>query len=303
MSFAGDVKTELCRLAMNRKCCVQAECYGILLYCNTFSAREIRIITENEALAQRLPVLFKKAFKITFDRLPEGEGKHVFAITDREKLEIIQQTFGGGPGSLALHINYGVLEERCCRVSFLRGAFLAGGSVTDPLKGYHLELVTSHRSVSREVYALLLDMEFSPKETERSGSSVLYFKQSNTIEDLLTTMGAPVSAMHIMEAKVEKDLRNSVNRRVNCETANLTKVVDAAMEQVAAIERLMDSELWITLPPKLRQTAKLRCDNPEATLTELAELCEPPVTKSAMNHRLRKLMALAGTLDQAETEL
>ena len=108
--------------------------------------------------------------------------------------------------------------------------------------------------------------------------------------------------MGIIEARLEKELNNNVNRRVNCETANLTKVVDAAMEQVAAIERLMDSELWTTLPPKLRQTAKLRCDNPEATLTELAELCEPPVTKSAMNHRLRKLMTLAGTLDSTDTE-
>ena len=141
--------------------------------------------------------------------------------------------------------------------------------------------------------SLLLDMGFSPKETTRSGSSVLYFKQSNSIEDLLTTMGAPVSAMHIMEAKVEKDLRNSVNRRVNCETANLTKVVDAAQEQVGAIEQLMDSAQWDELSPVLQQTAQLRRDNPEATLQELAELSDPPVSKSAINHRLRKLLALA----------
>jgi hypothetical protein len=200
MSFAGDVKTELCRIGMNRKCCVQAECYGILLYCNTFSANEIRIITENENLAQRLPVLFKKAFKITFDRLPEGEGKYIFAITDREKLEIIQQTFGGGPGALALHINFGVLEERCCRVSFLRGAFLAGGSVTDPLKGYHLELVTSHHSVSREMLALMREMDLEPKAAPRKGNAVVYFKQSDRIEDFLTTIGAPLSAMEAVGA-------------------------------------------------------------------------------------------------------
>ena len=110
MSFAGDVKTELCRGNVSRKCCAQAECYGILLYCNTFSPTEVRIITESDALAQRLPLLFKKAFKLTFDRLPDGEGKHIFSITDSKKLGVIQQAFGGDPGALALHINFGVLE-------------------------------------------------------------------------------------------------------------------------------------------------------------------------------------------------
>jgi len=263
-----------------------------LLYCNTFSAREIRIITENEALAQRLPVLFKKAFKITFDRLPEGEGKHVFAITDREKLEIIQQTFGGGPGSLALHINYGVLEERCCRVSFLRGAFLAGGSVTDPLKGYHLELVTSHHSVSREMLALMREMDLEPKAAPRKGNAVVYFKQSDRIEDFLTTIGAPLSAMEVMNAKVEKNLRGSVNRRVNCDAANLDKVVEAAMAQVNAIRRLEEQGMLITLPEKLREAALLRLAHPQDTLSQLAQRCDPPVTKSALNHRLRKLVEL-----------
>ena len=215
-------------------------------------------------------------------------------LSDAAKLRAVFEAFGFDLSrAVSLHLNRGLLEDDCCRSAFLRGAFLAGGSVTDPDKRYHLELVTSHRAVSRETYSLLLDMGFSPKETTRSGSSVLYFKQSNSIEDLLTTMGAPVSAMHIMEAKVEKDLRNSVNRRVNCETANLTKVVDAAQEQVGAIEQLMDSAQWDELSPVLQQTAQLRRDNPEATLQELAELSDPPVSKSAINHRLRKLLALA----------
>lgn len=119
----------------------------------------------------------------------------------------------------------------------------------------------------------------------RTGNQVIYFKQSDYIEDFLTMLGAPVCAMGIMEAKVEKDLRNGVNRRVNCETANLTKVVDAAQEQLAAIRLLQRNGLLETLPEKLRQTAMLRVDNPEATLQELAEMTEPPLTKSAMNHR------------------
>lgn len=190
MSFAGEVKTELCRVPLGRKCCIQAEAYGVLLYCNTFSPGEIRIITENEAFAQRLPILFKKAFRVTFDHLPEGEGKQVFSITAQKKIEEIQQTFGVDRGALALHVNFAVLEESCCRAAFLRGSFLAGGSVTDPRKGYHLELATSHHSVSREVLALMREQELEPKAAQRKGNTVIYFKQSNRIEDFLTCVGA-----------------------------------------------------------------------------------------------------------------
>ena len=219
MTFGGEVKNELCRLEVHKKCCAQAEAYGVLLYCNTFSGDEVRIVTEHEAFAQRLPVLFKKAFRLTFDRLPQGEGKYIFSIQDPGKLETIHQTYGSDRTALALHINFAVLEEACCRASFLRGAFLAGGSVTDPRKGYHLELATSHHSVSREMLALMREEDFSPKDAQRKGNSVIYFKQSESIENFLTAVGAPLSAMEVMNAKLEKDLRGSVNRRVNCDAA------------------------------------------------------------------------------------
>ena len=292
MSFAGEVKNELCRGAVSRKCCAQAECYGILLYCNTYTPEEIRIVTENEAFAQRLPALFRKAFKLTFDRLPEGEGKRIFSITQPRKLETVRQAFGGDPSDLALHINFAVVEESCCRLSFLRGAFLAGGSVTDPRKGYHLELATSHLSVSREMVALMREMELEPKAARRKGNAVIYFKQSDRIEDFLTSIGAPLSAMEVMNAKLEKDLRGSVNRRVNCDAANLDKAVEAAMAQVEAIRRLEESGKLALLPDKLREAAALRRAHPEDTLSQLAEQCDPPITKSALNHRLRKLVEL-----------
>ena len=292
MSFAGEVKNELCRLPLNRKCCAQAEAYGILLYCNTFTSNEIRIITESDALAQRLPVLFKKAFHITFDRLPEGEGKHIFRIEDPEKLASVQNCFGGDNLALALHINYGVLEEACCRISFLRGAFLAGGSVTDPQKGYHLEMSTSHQSVSREMVALMRDLDLEPKDAPRKGNAVIYFKQSDRIEDFLTSIGAPISAMEVMNAKLEKDLRGSVNRRVNCDAANLDKAVEAALLQVEAIRNLEESGQLDQLPDKLKEAAQLRLEHPADTLLQLAQRCDPPITKSALNHRLRKLVEL-----------
>lgn len=192
MTFGGEVKNELCRGELHRKCCAQAEAYGVLLYCNTFTGGEVRIVTEHDAFAQRLPLLFKKAFKITFDRLPQGEGKHIFSIQDPKKLQIIRQTYGAEGEAVALHINFAVLEEPCCRMSFFRGAFLAGGSVTDPKKGYHLELTTSHQNVSREMLALMRECDFTPKAAARKGNSVIYFKQSEYIEDFLTAVGAPV---------------------------------------------------------------------------------------------------------------
>ncbi len=297
MSFSSDVKQELCRAPLSRKCCAQAEAYGVLLYCNTFSSGEIRIITESDALAQRLPSLFKKAFQITFDRLPIGEGKHIFLITDPEKLAVVQQTYGGEERALALHINFGVLEEACCRIAFLRGAFLAGGSVTDPQKGYHLELSTSHQSVSREMLALMRELDLEPKDAPRKGNAVIYFKQSDRIEDFLTSIGAPISAMEVMNAKLEKDLRGSVNRRVNCDAANLDKAVEAAMVQIEAIHKLEESGVLATLPEKLQEVANLRREHPADTLIQLAQRCDPPITKSALNHRLRKLIDMSKQMD------
>ena len=294
MTFGGEVKNELCRGELHRKCCAQAEAYGVLLYCNTFTGGEVRIVTEHDAFAQRLPLLFKKAFKLTFDRLPQGEGKHIFSIQDPKKLQTIRQTYGAEGESVALHINFAVLEEPCCRMSFFRGAFLAGGSVTDPKKGYHLELTTSHQNVSREMLALMRECDFNPKAAARKGNSVIYFKQSEYIEDFLTAIGAPVSAMEVMNAKLEKNLRGSVNRRVNCDAANLDKAVEAAQSQLEAIRNLERQGLLDKLPDKLQETARLRMTYPEDTLAQLAQLCDPPITKSALNHRLRKLVELAG---------
>lgn len=294
MSFASSVKAEICKAQLAKKCCALAECYGVLLYCNTFSAEQIKIITESAEFAARLPRLFRKAFGFGFDVMPEPGGKMAFLITDRGKLSHIFQCYGFQRQScVTLHVNFGVLENSCCRNSFLRGAFLAGGSVTDPEKRYHLEFATGHIKVGAETLALMLDMGLSPKQTERGGSCILYWKQSDLIEDFLTFLGAPVCAMKVMEAKVEKDLRNGVNRRVNCDTANLTKAVDAAQEQLAAIRRLEADGTMESLPDKLRQTARLRKENPEATLAELAQLSTPPMSKSAMNHRLRKLLELS----------
>ena len=294
ISFAGKVKNELCRVGIGRQCCARAEGYGVLLYGNTFTPGEIRIITENGDFAARLPKLFQKAFGVKFDRVPEetnGKGKLIFGITAPEKLEKIINTLGYDARQLtALHVNFGILEEDCCRTAFLRGAFLAGGSVTDPEKRYHLELATSHRSVSREAYSILLDMGFSPKETERAGNSLLYFKQADAIADFFTTIGASGTAMDIMTAKVEKEMRNTVTRQINCDSHNADKTVAAAQEQMNAIRRIAKDYGLDALPEPLKDAALLRIANPEASLADLATLSYPPVTKSCLNHRFKKIM-------------
>lgn len=295
MSFASEVKAELCRPRLSRKCCAQAEACGVLLYCNRFSPREIRIVTESQAFTQRLPVLFHKAFGLSFDEKgdPHAPGKQTFSITDPKKLEILWDICAFDPSGPAHHINFGLLEETHCRQSFLRGAFLAGGSVTDPQKGYHLELATNHRSVSRELVTLLMELGYAPKEVTRKANYITYFKQSEAIEDLLTAIGAPLSAMELMNTKAEKLLRNGVNRRVNCEAANVDKTVDAAMEQRRAIQTLREAGRLEELTPKLQEAAALREANPELPLSQLAVLCDPPVTKSSLSHRLRKLIELS----------
>ena len=283
-------------MPQGEKCCALAECYGMLLYGNTFSLREIRIITGNQMLGHRLSAQFGIAFSTSFDILPDDTkpGKQAYIISDTSKLNRIFETYGFSTDTLiALHINLGVLEDECCRRSFVRGAFLTGGAITNPEKSYHLELVTDHFNVSRETYSLLLDMGFSPKETSRGGNYITYFKQSSAIEDFLTLIGSPLAAMELMSAKIEKDMRNLVNRKVNCDTANVSKIVDAAAAQINAINKLIEYSAFENLSWKLKETAKLRLENPELSISELAEISTPPVTKSCLNHRLRKLIELA----------
>ncbi len=297
ISFSANVKMEICRSFPQKRCCALAQSFGVLLFCNSFSQTGIRIITESREFAQQLPKLFKKAFSVAFDVLPdmESQGKLIFQITDQNKIRTIMDAYGFETDStLSLHINLAVVEDDCCKIAFLKGAFLAGGSVTDPEKGYHMELTTTHHSVAREGYTLMQEvLGFSPKVAGRGGGQVLYLKNSDQISDCLTCLGAPIGAMGIMEARLEKELNNKVNRRCNCDEANTSKVVEAAQEQMLALRILQSRGALESLPPKLIQAATARLNNPELSLTELAAMMEPPITKSAMNHRLQKLVQMA----------
>lgn len=292
-TFSTRVKTELSALPLGTRETAVAECYGAFLFASVFTGGEMKLRTGHTAAGARIAALLALAFGVSFDEAPDERGGTRYWITAPEKLAIIFRAIGQDVNAQVTHtINFGLLENPACTVAFLRGAFLAGGSVTDPLKGYHLELVTSHRSVGRGMVSILQDLGLPPKDTVRRGKFAVYFKQSGAIEDVLTTLGATNSALHYMTEKVEKHMKNAIQRKVNCDTANVGKIVEAAAMQLAAIRRIEATHGLDSLPDKLHQTALLRVMNPEATLLELAVLADPPVSKSCMSHRLKKLVEL-----------
>ena len=302
MSFSSDAKAEICRLKIDRRCCAVAEACGVLLFGNAFASDRIKISTVSLHFAERLPRLFKKAFGFGFDSVTGDEGKRrIFEITEPKKLQAVFDECGGDRlRFLSHHVNFALLEEEHDRQSFIRGAFLAGGSVNDPAKRYHLELVTHHYSVSRETVSLMRDMGFEPGETSRSGNYLVYFKNSEAIADFLTTLGAPVAAMELISAKIEKSIAGEVNRRLNCDGANIDKTIDAAGRQLEAIKILSERGQLEELGEKLRYTARMRIENPELSLQQLAETFQPPVSKSSLSYRLRRLCELAGVDGEEE---
>lgn len=297
MSFSTEVKNELCRVSMQRDCCTRAEAYGALLHATVFSHREIRLSTENAAIARRLQALLQRAFFVACEPQQQGR-KYQLAVTDAAQISRIFDALGYDYKShITYHLNRNELDEPCCLAAFLRGAFLMAGTVAGPDKKSHLELKCGHQSLAGEETSLLLDLGLSPKCVSRSGGELLYFKDSTSVEDFLTRIGAPHAAMALMEAKVEKNLRNTINRQVNCETANLVKTADAAARQIAAIRAVLDSRGLEAFPESLRETVQLRLAYPTDTLAELAQRFDPPISKPGLSHRLRKITEFASKED------
>ena len=297
MTFSATVKAELCKANIDKQRIILAEMCGMLLFANKFSSKEIRITTENADFAHRASRIMKMLFGFDFDRkiIPsERTRKYSLGILNAEKIEIIFDAFGYEVNTMhTVHLNSALVEDDHTRAAFLRGAFLSGGSIIDPANEYHLELVTSHLYLVREVSALLFELEINVKTTQRKGNHVVYFKDSGEIEDLLTRMGAPISAMAVMEAKMFKELRNSVNRKSNCEYANISKTVEAARAQIEAIDKIDRTIGLDALTPQLYEAAMARRENPEASMNELCEILGGAVTKSGLNHRLRKIVEMS----------
>ena len=293
MSFSTEVKNELCRISMQRTCCTRAEAYGALLHASVFSHKEIRLSTENAAVARRLQALLQRAFFVVCE--PQRVGRKLqLAVTGTEAVGRIFDALGYDRKShITYHLNRNVLEEDCCIAAFVRGAFLMAGTVAGPEKKSHLELKTTHQSLAGEETSLLLDLGLAPKQMRRGSAHILYFKDGASVEDFLTRIGAPHAAMELMEAKVEKNIRNTINRQVNCETANLVKAADASARQTAAIRAVLSTRGEEGFPENLRETVRLRLEYPTDSLAELAQRFDPPLSKPGLSHRLRKITELA----------
>ena len=291
MSFTTDIKSELCHLPVTDETAL-AECLGMLLFAGQFSREGLRIQCEMPAVRRRVQQLLNQYLDIW----PE-ENDTILQVWDTQEIDRIYAIYGY-ERERTLPLNRALVEDEQSRSAFLRGAFLVGGYVSTPEKGYHLELVTPHYHVSRQVSALLLEMELPAGQLMRRGIYVLYYKDSAAIEDLLSACGATTAAMDLMLKKVERELRNDVNRRVNCETANLTKTVGAAARQIAAIERLEAAGLLEKLPMPLQITAQMRINNPEMSLAELCQNFPEPISRPGLNNRLRRLVQLGEEADK-----
>lgn len=293
MTFGAEVKNEIAKSGVSKKCCAISEIYGILLVCTTFSHTYIKIVTENKEIAKRISILFKKAFNINIS--PNLlRTKYIFEIENPFEIEKIFYLLGyDHKYYINFNLNRNILDKPCCENSFFKGLFLMTGTVASPEKKTHLEISTTRKTLSREIMALMLDTDMSPKESIRKNSNVIYFKDSTAVTDFLTKLSATNSAMKIMDAKAKKEIINRVNRRVNCETANLSKIIDAAGKQIDTINRATANHGMKIFPENLHITISLRINNPELSLSELAELHNPALTKSALNHRMRKILQIA----------
>ena len=283
MSFSGKVKDEMCKRIPSARHCQMAELAALLHFCGQIGREPdgtytIGFQTENESVVRKGFTLLKKVYNIETE-LPLSEAE--------------VQGFLTKIGNLDEPISFLLLKNACCKRAFLRGAFLSVGSMSDPEKGYHLEFVCTEEAKAKQLQEVIAFFDIESKIILRKKYYVVYLKEGSAIVDLLNVCEATLSLMDLENTRILKEVRNSVNRRVNCETANLAKTVNAASRQIEDIEYLRDHYGFQNLPENLREMAEIRLENPDTPLKDLGALFDPPIGKSGANHRLRKLSELA----------
>lgn len=319
VSFSSKAKNELCRLVKDKDCCCMAELSGIICFAgiikNSSTENYLKINTENASVARRIFNLIKWSFGVhTTVRIKRNKSsKHMNSyslfIMDSGNLNRILKglkllnTDQGYKNLLSFRIAPNITASECCTKAFIRGAFLGGGSITDPEKTYHLEFVTHHYLLSKDLCNLLNQFNLQAKTILRKSNYVIYFKGSENIVDILNIIGAHKSLMELENIRIIKEMRNNVNRVVNCETANLEKTVKASLKQIYSIEFIQNTLGLNKLPKSLQEIAKLRLEFKEASLKELGEMLHPPIGKSGVNHRLRKLQAIAENLQNKKNDV
>lgn len=290
MSFSSDIKMELTENLPNSRCCRSSLLYGMMECGRGFSNRDISIQTEQAAVADMYTTLLWRCCKVPAFR---EDGGFIIVNVQEDKRGRILEQFGHRQNEISLRVNRGVFDCDRCVAEYLRGVFLVCGNVSDPQVDYHLELNIPSYTLSKDLELLLEEIDLPAKRFRRKGDNVLYYKDSAQIEDFLTLIGASNSSMEVMNVKIIKDLRNNLNRQNNCETANMAKTAGAVVKQLQAIRVLEEKQALLLLPEELQKIAILRKENPEASLSVLAKMCTPPLSRSGLNHRLNKIIEIS----------
>lgn len=292
MSYASQVKSELLQIE-NEACCEVSLARGLLLFGRECSPASISILTENGEIA----AAYARAARLFCGHTPDihvsESGNFKVVIDNRSETDAILGEVLMRGLNQKKQLTIGTIDKECCRAAFIRGAFLASGTVTDPDKEYHLEFSCPSANLAQELQALIRSFEIEMKLTHRGGANILYLKKSGDIEDLLMHMGASESSMIMMGSKIYKDVRNTVNRRVNFESANIARSIAAAGKQIEAIEKIEKHGGLAQLTPELRELAELRLEHPDLSTGEIGKLLSEPLTLSGVNHRFKKLIRIA----------
>lgn len=299
MSFSSEVKEELARLTSGARHCKIAELAGILNFCGEVREEKgsylVKVHTENVSVAKRFFTLLKDTFHIhgelqvkRNEYLKRSRNYSVFVDKHEDCVLLLKAVKYFEPKNFGL-----VLQNTCCKRAYIRGAFLAAGSMSDPEKNYHFEVVSTDVQTAEQLKEVLNFFDLDAKIVLRKKYYVTYMKEGSKIVDVLNIMEAHVALMELENVRILKDMRNKVNRRVNCETANINKTVSAAVKQVEDIEYIDKHKGLRFLDQGLQDIARLRLEHPEATLKELGDMLEPPVGKSGVNHRLKKIGRIA----------
>lgn len=312
MSFSGKVKDELSKQCPVARHCQIAEVAAIISLCGRIGISQndtysVRIHTENIAVARKYFTLLKKAYNIDTEiSIRQSSKLRNYTITikhHKDAMKVLQASklideYGEICENLSVSSNI-LIQKECCKRAFIRGAFLASGSISDPEKFYHFEIVCTTEDKAVQLKNIIQYFNIDAKIVERKKHFVVYIKEGAGIVDILNVMEAHVALMDLENVRILKEMRNSVNRKVNCETANLKKTVSAAVKQIEDIKFIRDKVGLSVISDNLEEMARLRLDNPDASLKELGEMLTPAVGKSGVNHRLRKICEIADDLRES----
>lgn len=299
MSFSSDVKSEISKTENLSSCCFHAQVYGLVLFAH-FSKYNFSITTENNDVFS-LYLSYLKDYCGVEPVISDSGTKKLTAYlkNDKDKEKVFDK-FGHTLNETTLRINRANISDECCAGAFLRGAFLACGTVTTPERGYHLEFVVPYKRLCTDMMKFMDELNLRPKYIVRKGNHVIYFKDSESIEDILAIIGAQDASLYVMGIKIEKDVKNKVNRKLNFEMSNISKTVDAANIQIEAIEYIESKSGISSLPENLQKIARIRLENQEASLSELGKILDEPISRSGINHRLNRIVNIAQKMKNGE---